>query len=194
MDYEFDTNERRYTKLFFNKYSVYVLLGILLCVNIVFFPDLLNHKDIKLNDMSFLVEHARKQREEIEVNKIKNNNVEKKNKSLEIEIIPNNIEGKPAVAINDSISTSNPKIQDENKITKEDEKIKFMDENKSTTETKNKRNYYYIAILSLILLALLISFGIFIYNNINVIRATFLIGKNTNLRDYVYPGYQLLVD
>lgn len=171
MDYEFNWSERRenYTKLLFNKYTVYVLLGILLCMNIILFPDLLNHKDIKLNDMSYLVEHAKKQRDQMEG--IKN----KSNTSDPLEYI---------------------QIIDEEKNNKNNDDEKDLNPSITVNEniSKTKRNYGYLTILSLILLALLTSFGVFIYKNINIVRATFLIGKNSNFREMVYPGYELLVD
>jgi hypothetical protein len=34
---------------------IYIVFVFLIVLNVVFFPELLNHKDIKLNDLSYLV-------------------------------------------------------------------------------------------------------------------------------------------
>jgi hypothetical protein len=42
-------------KIISKKYIIYGIFGLVIVLNIFCFPDLLNHQDIKLNDMSYMV-------------------------------------------------------------------------------------------------------------------------------------------
>jgi hypothetical protein len=42
-------------KIIKKKYIIYAVFGLVIFLNIVFFPELLNHQDIKLNDMSYMI-------------------------------------------------------------------------------------------------------------------------------------------
>ena len=46
--------EAKFTHLI-KKHIVYILLSFFIVMNIMFFPELLNHKDIKVNDMSWII-------------------------------------------------------------------------------------------------------------------------------------------
>jgi hypothetical protein len=45
-------------KHIFKKNIIYIIFAIFIFLNIFCFPDLLNHKDIKLNDLSWTVHHS----------------------------------------------------------------------------------------------------------------------------------------
>lgn len=47
--------ERKSVKKVFNAYTIYVILAIVVFANLFLFPDLFNNRDIRINDMSFLI-------------------------------------------------------------------------------------------------------------------------------------------
>ena len=47
--------ERKSVKKVFNAYTIYVILAIVVFANLFLFPDLLNNRDIRINDMSYLI-------------------------------------------------------------------------------------------------------------------------------------------
>lgn len=55
MDYTWHSRYKATYKLVFSKYFVYIVLGVFVFINLLVFPDLLNHKDIKIHDMSYLI-------------------------------------------------------------------------------------------------------------------------------------------
>ena len=56
MNLNFSKNmKEKLIKKVFNAYTFYIVLGIIVFANVFLFPDLLNHSDIKLNDLSYLM-------------------------------------------------------------------------------------------------------------------------------------------
>lgn len=158
-------NFRKHYRGVFKKYFLYVLLAVLIVVNIVIFPDLLNHRDIKLNDMSYLLPS--------ESNNILGGDV---------------AAAKPHNVYNTGIEQF--PIGEETDEKKDD----------STQNIDNKipeplpRNHSYLLLLFLILTALFICFGVYVYNNHETIQKIFGASKSAAMREYIASGYQLLQD
>ncbi len=49
---------KEFIKYFLRKNIIYVIFTIFIILNIICFPDLLNQNDIKLNDLSWTVQHS----------------------------------------------------------------------------------------------------------------------------------------
>ena len=90
--------EEKFIKKVFNAYTLYIVLGIIVFANVFLFPDLLNHSDIKLNDLSYLMN------KHIDVTTI-----DKIEDSTEVENVVNNVEQekpKDDAVISETINTS----------------------------------------------------------------------------------------
>ena len=213
---EFNSSIRQYKKLFFKNYFLYTLLGFFILLNVLFFPDLLNNELIKLNDMSYLLPESSKVKHE-KIIKIENSenkdqtventqiasdekteqvpvvsekvNVLQKNNDAEIAEKNSDKDNKDKVANTNSDNFIGEKKQDIEPTKKE---IPFKQE---TEEAIKKTNSSYLLIFTLILLALIISFGLFIYQNMETIKITFNSRKGyTNVREFINQGYELLQD
>ena len=55
MNTSYDDSVKSFGKVIFSKYFLYIFFPLLIFINMIIFPDLLNHSDIKLNDMSYLL-------------------------------------------------------------------------------------------------------------------------------------------
>ena len=63
-----------------------------------------------------------------------------------------------------------------------------------SNEIRKTKSNSFLLFLLLILTALFISFGVFIYTNIATLKAAMSVNKSSYFREYLYPGYELLQD
>lgn len=152
-------------KKVFNKYFLYGVLLTLIGVNILFFPDLLNHKDFKLHDMSYLLPNAEKEKEKVILHK-ENENENKSVDSVEVSKPTEEVETNEAV---------------NNNITKEQ------------TNTDSISYSFYLFIL-LCIVSLAFGIFIYNNYAIikTIFRAKE--SKNLGIKDNLNSGYELLQD
>jgi hypothetical protein len=200
--------ERKYRKIgknFFNKYTLYGFLAVVVIANLFLFPNLLNHKDMKFNDMSYLLNTessipVASKGDKVTVNNLVNATIDSEKEALPVannttatpEIVPSAEEIKNTVTVASPVpvveSNENTKSAPEFIPVPDSEKEKIV----TPTEEKPKsRNSSYLMILGILLLAVSISFAIFIHKNLATIKVIFL--KSSNARD-MYNGYVLLHD
>jgi hypothetical protein len=172
MNQKYALDFENFYRWFIKKNLVYVIIGILVFMNLVFFPDLLNHKDIKLNELSHMaLPHQGK-------------NFSNKPIHKEKDIITE----KPAIA------DEKPNIQVEHFINSEGALIMPLIGSLSYESNDAGSSLF---ILLLLLLFISVSFGIFVNYNIETIKRIF----NDNQADrekgkipVSNNGYELLQD
>lgn len=216
---QFNSSIRQYNKLFFKNYFLYTLLGVFILLNVLFFPDLLNNELIKLNDMSYLLPESSKVKV-IKIDNLENKEQsvpkdlqENTLKVLDEKVVPvqENVQNEiDSIKNKDAENAANNNVKDNKEVVENTNSDNFIGDNnqsaeitpkvseipfkQETEEAIKKTNSSYLLILTLVLLALMISFGLFIHQNMETIKLTFNARKGYNVREFINQGYELLED